>query len=241
MPSGYHNREDILAAHIRRLLTSLCPPAYDKIATKAEYWIEYAITEQLMTPKDLAERISSVAWSFEDENSDLLRFLKEFHDAPNRSKQMKSFVTELCLHTLRWFAVASADSFRPFESGLAVTVGGVKGFVRAASFVGHLIKYGLLGRELVRRHLKPLAAHCYFDCQGDVVDQPLCTRANAIYQLFTIAGDTLLRGVLEPQDIQDCFEMLKRRVPFGTVNGMSPPDAAKLVVRVFVLRYSYVC
>ena len=234
MPSGYHNREDVLAANIRRLLTSLRPPVYDKIATKAEYWIEYAITERLTTPEDLAERVSSVAWSFEDENSDIPRFLKEFRDAPHRSQRIKSFVPQLCLHTLRWLAVASADSFLPFESGLAVAIGGAKGFVRAASFVGHLIECGLFGPELARRHLKPLTAHYYHDCQGDVVDQSLCTRANAIYQLFTVAGNSLLRGLLEPEDVQDCFELLEKRVPFGTVNGMGPPDTVKLTVWGFV-------
>jgi hypothetical protein len=240
MPSGYHNREDVLAANIRRLLTSLRPLTYNKIALKTEYWIEYAITERLTTPKDLAERVSLVAWSFGDDNSDIPRFLKEFRDAPHRSEQMRSFVAELCLHTLQWFGVACADSFRPFENGTAVAIGGARGFVRAASFVGHLFECGLLDRELVQRHLKPLTAHYYCDSQGDLVDQPLCARANAIYQLFTVAGGTLLQGLLEPEDVQDCFEMLERRVPFGTVNEMGPPDTVKLSVRGFITRYLYV-
>ena len=229
MPSGYHNREDVLAANIRRLLTSLRPLTYDKVASKTEYWIQYVITERFTTPKDLAERVSSVAWDFEDDNSDIPRFLKEFRDAPHRSEQMRSFVDELCLHTLRWFAVASADSFGTFAP--AVAIGGGKGFVRAASFVGHLIECGLLGRDLVRRHLKPLTTHCCDNRQGDSVDQPLCIKASAIHQLFAIAGETLLQGILEPEDVQDCFEMLERRAAFGAVDGIDLPDAVKLNVR----------
>lgn len=228
MPDGFHNREDVLATNIRHLLTSLRPPTYDRTASKTEYWIEYVITERFTTPKDLAERVSSVAWNFED-NSDIPRFLQEFRNAPHRSEQMRSFVDELCLHALRWFAVASADS--PLFPGFSVTIGGGGGFVRAASFVAHLIERGLLDHGLVRRHLKSLTAHCYNDRQDDSVDKPLCTRANAIYRLFTIAGKTLLQGLLEPEDVRDCLETLERRVPFGTVNGMDPPDPVKLNVR----------
>ena len=229
MPNGYHNREDVLAANIRHLLTSLCPSAYGKIAPKIEYWIEYVITERFATPEDLAKKVSSVAWYFEDNNSEIPRFLKEFRDAHHRSEQMKSFVDQLCLHTLRWFAVASADSFS--YHGPEATIGGTKGLVRAASFVGYLIECGLLRRELVRRHLKPLTAHYYPDCQKHAVDYPRCTRANAIYRLFVIAGNTLLQGLLEPGDVQDCFEMLERQISFGEFEGMAPPDEAKLNVR----------
>ena len=231
MPNGYHNRQDVIAANIRRLLTSLRPPTYDTIASKAEYWIEYAITERFTTYKELAEGVSSVAWDFEDNNSDIPRFLKELRDAPHRPEQMRSFVDELCLHILRWFAVASADSFGCLDGSSAVTIGGGKGFVRAAWFTGRLVESGLLGRDLVRRHLKPLTAHCYDNHQVDAVDQALCIRANAIYQLFTTAGNTLLQGLLEPEDVQDCFEMMERRVSFGPVSGIDLPDAAKLNVR----------
>ena len=56
-------------------------------------------------------------------------------------------------------------------------------------------------------------------------------RAHAIYQLFIAAGDTLLQGLLEPQEVQDCFEKLEIRVSFGEIKGVDGFDPAKLNVR----------
>jgi hypothetical protein len=221
---GYHNRQPVLATKIRNLLCSLSPSTYDQIAPKIEYWIEYGITEQFTTTDDLVERVSFVAWDC-NEPRDVARFFKEFRDAPHRSERMKSFVDELAIHVLRWFTIAAADNFASIynsrynhnaTSGYNSTVnhnynyghnldvpvtpgGGWTGFPRAASFVGHLIECGLLGHDLVRRHLiKPLIAHHGYDN----------SRAGAIYQLFVAAGNTLLQGLLEPGDVQVCFETL---------------------------------
>jgi hypothetical protein len=195
---GFHNRQPIIAAKIRRLLHFLSPSTYDEIAPKIEYWIEYVITEQFTTINDLVERVSAVAWEKCASRSDISRFLKEFRDAPHRSERTRSFVDELCLHILRWFAIAAAEDL-PASGHLSVMNGGKEGFTRAALFVGHLIKCGLLNHDLVRRHLiKPLVAHHGYDNH----------RAKAIYRIFVVAGNTLLQGLLEPKDVQVCFEIL---------------------------------
>jgi hypothetical protein len=240
---GYHNRQPVLATKIRRLLRSLSPSTYDETAPKIEYWIEYVITEQFTTTDDLVERVSFVAWEC-DEFRDIARFFKEFRDAPHRSGQMRSFVDELATHVLRWFAIAAADNFASgynshynpnttasssrsnnnhnygYSHNLDVPVtpgGGWIGFPRAASFVGHLIECGLLGHDLVRRHLiKPLIAHHDHDNY----------RAAAIYNLFVVAGNTLLQGLLEPGDVQACFETLDTYCA-----GTEGSKAAKLNVR----------
>jgi hypothetical protein len=235
---GYHNRQSVIAAKIRNLLRSLSPSTYDQIAPKIEYWIEYGITEQFTTTDDLVERLSFVAWEC-DKPGEIARFFKEFRDAPHRSEQMRSFVDEFAVHVLRWFAIAAADSFASdHDSGYAYAYGphydhsfnhslnwdvpvtpggGWTGFPRAASFVGHLIECGLLSHDLVRRHLiKPLTAHHGYDN----------SRACAIYQLFTVAGKTLLQGLLEPGDVQVCFETLD-----ACRRGIGGFDVAKLNVR----------
>ena len=104
-----------------------------------------------------------------------------------------------------------------------ITIRGGEGFVRAASFVGNLIECGVLGHELVRRHLvKPLIVpHCGGHGDTNVF------RASAIYQLFYAARNTLLRGLLEPEDIKVCFETLDTQV--GHISGSS--IAGKLPVR----------
>jgi hypothetical protein len=236
---GYHNRQPVLATKICHLLRSLSPSTYDETAPKIEYWIEYAITEQFTTTDDLVERVSFVAWEC-DEPRDIARFFKEFRDAPHRSERMRSFVDEFAIHVLRWFAIAAADNFASgYNSGyvkaynslshyhsvdygfgwdVPVTPGGGWiGFPRAASFVGHLIECSLLGHDLVRRHLiKPLIAH--HDHHN--------SRAEAIYNLFVVAGNTLLQGLLEPGDVQVCFETLDTYC--ARAGG---PKAAKLNVR----------
>jgi hypothetical protein len=227
---GYHNRQPALAAKIRNLLRSLSPSTYDNIAPKIEYWIEYGITEQFTTTEDLVERVSFVAWEC-DESREIARFFKEFRDAPHRSERMRSFVDELTTHVLRWFAIAAADDFASgyissnyynhtygYSCHVPVTPGSDwTGFPRAASFVGHFIECGLLGHDLVRRHLiKPLIAH------HDYHD----SRAKAIYNLFVVAGNTLLQGLLEPGDVQVCFGALGIYCA-----GTGGPKAAKLNVR----------
>ena len=115
-----------------------------------------------------------------------------------------------------------------YGTGLVSKDGGY-GFVRAASFVGHLIGRGLVDRELVRRHLcKPLTVHYYSD-SGDAQKQAI--RANAIYELFTAAGNALLQGLLEPEDIQICFERMEARISLGDISRLYALDTAKLDVR----------
>jgi len=218
---GYHNRQSVLATNICKLLYSLSPSKYDEIAPRIEYWIEYAITEQFTTIDDLVERISPMVWNTSGSDPDISRFLKEFRDAPHRSKGTKSFVDELCLHVLRWFAIASTDNFPGAGwDGGSIPIGGGEGFIRAASFVGHLIERGLLSNELVRRHLvKPLTNH-YFE--ESKYDPPTHYRTRAIHQLFIVAGNTLLQGLLEPGDVQTCFEILDIRIWFKQGIGYQP-------------------
>ena len=227
--TGYHNCKAALASNIRDLLRDLEPSTYDEIAPMIEYWVEYGLTEKFTTIVDLVERVSPVAWDTHGSPSDISRFLKEFRDAPHRSEQARSFIDELCLHILRWFAVASTDKFgAEWRDGL-VSKGGGPGFIRAASFVGHLIECGLLGRELVRRHLpKPLTTHRYNN-NGDAMNQAI--RANAIYNLFTIAGNTLLQGLLEPEDVLACFKKMAARIPLGEISGVDTIDAGRFTVR----------
>lgn len=221
-------RQAVLATNICRLFYDLGPSTYDEVAPKIEWWIEYVLGEQFMTTSDLVERVSPVAWdSPRPSHSDISRFLKEFREAPHRSEQARSFVDGLCIYLLRWFAVASAeDLWVNWSKGLALECGG-PGFISASSFMGHLIERGLLGGELVRRHIfKPLANHYYNP--GNLSKQSI--RANAIYELFT-AGNTLLQGFLEPEEVRDCFEKLEIRVTLGNIGGLDPLAAARLNVR----------
>jgi len=223
---GYHTRQPILAANISDLLCSLSSARYDEIAPRIEYWIEYVITEQFTTVDDLVERVSSAVWrNNPDSHSDVSRFLREFRDAPHRSTGTKSFVDGLCLHVLQRFAIASTDSFRgTWEESISICGG--EGFIRAASFVGHLIERDLLSDELVRRHLvKPLTTH-YFE--KNKYDDATHYRTRAIYQLLIVAGNTLLQGLLEPGDVQVCFEILHT---YTTINQTPKLDATKLDVR----------
>ena len=96
---GYHHHKTVLATNISDLLCALGPSTYDEVAPKIEYWIEHVITERFMTADDLVEQLSPLAWKPSPENHRpaIPRFLKEFHDAPNRSKGAKSFVDEFSL------------------------------------------------------------------------------------------------------------------------------------------------
>ena len=217
---GFHNRQHHITLKIRTLLVFLTnnPSEYDKIAPKIEYWIEYALRERLTTVDELVEGVSYAAWDQGGSYTSIVRFLKEFYDAPHRSEQTRSFVDKLCEYVLRWFATAAAeDSYSGNIHSLAS--GGGSGFMRAASFVGHLIEGSLLSHELVRQHLaKSLIAH---------YDQNYY-RANAIYQLFLAAGNTLLRGLIDPEDAQIYFEILNTQMSAGSIEGSDP---GKLQVR----------
>ena len=225
---GYHNCKAVLATNICNLLCSLGPSTYNEIAPKIEYWIEYSLTEQFTTIDDLAERVSSVAWREHIPRWHISIFLKKFRGGSHCSEQARTFIDELCFHILRWFAVASAEDLLADSSKALVSKGGGRGFLRAALFVGHLIKHGLLSRELVRRHLsKPLTTHHYND--DNVVKQAV--RARAIYNLFTVAENTLLQGFLEPEDVQVCFERLETGISLGEIEGLPAFDVERLNVR----------
>ena len=211
--AGFHNRRPHIASKIRSLIALLTkePPEYDKIAPKIEYWIEYVLCERFVTVDELVEDISYVAWEQGGSFLSVGKFLKEFSGAPHRSEQARSFVVKLCEHILRWFAIAAVEDSYPTNTTIASGDG--PGFIRAASFVGHLIEWGLLSHELVRRHIvKPLITHDDNDDNSH--------RTNAIYQLFIAAGSTLLRGILEPEDIQVCFDTLDANIPRGYVAGL---------------------
>ena len=227
---SYHNRQSTFVRKICSLLRSLDLSTYSEVAPKVEYWIEYSFTEHSTTVDELVEGVSPMAWGVGVSCAFIVQFLKEFRDAPHRSEKAKSFVDELCSHILRWFAAASAQDAEPGEyynaSGVAICGG--NGFARAASFVGYLIECGLLSHELVRRHLvKPLISHHYAD-QADARTSGKATRANAIYRLFVAARNTLLQGLLEPDDVQACFKALDANTPF---KGVMELDAAKINVQ----------
>ena len=208
---GYHNRQGPICSKIRYLLSVLTevegPLEYHQTASKIEYWIEYVLREGFITVDELVEGVSSVAWGGVQDYY-AARFLKEFYDAPHRSEQARSFVSQLCPCVLRWFTIASTEDLNSwFGTPSLISSGGASGFINAASFVGHLIERRLLSHELVQRHLtKPLTNH--YDDGDRNVKYPGATRAQAIYRLLTAAGNTLLQGLLEPDDVQACFDIL---------------------------------
>jgi len=194
-----------------------------------EYWIEYALTEQSLDVDDLVEQLSPWVWAHRDSESDAAaaRFLKQFRDAPHRSGKAKSFVDRLCSRVILWFTAASAEDPEPWNGSNAGKVGryGGGGLINTALSVGHLVERGLFNREFVRRHLvKPLITHRYVD--GVNVHQK-SFRVEAIYHLLS-AANTLLQGLIEPEDVNVCFEMLESEIPQGRVPGL---DAGKLSVR----------
>jgi len=217
--TGYHNRGIVFAAKISNLLRSLDWATCREISPKVEYWIDYALTEQSVNADDLVDQLSPMMWENRSSDSHVVRFLKEFHDAPHRSEQARSFVDSFCSRVLRSFAAASAEDLgRSYRSDIfKIAACGGEGFVRAASLVGHLIECGLLNRKLVGRHLiKPLIAHQYTGRDY----QHKSFRARAIYQLLVVAGRTLLQGLLEPEDVRVCFETLNSEIPSGGVVGL---------------------
>ena len=110
MPNGpgYHNRREPICSKIRSLLISLSnePSNYDQIAPKAEYWIDYVLREDFATVDELVEGVSDVGWDGGGSYANVARFFKEFYDAPHRSEQGRSFVSQLCPFVLRRFAIA---------------------------------------------------------------------------------------------------------------------------------------
>jgi hypothetical protein len=218
MSAEYRSCKESVGSKIRSLLISLTkePSEYDEITPKIGYWIEYVLREDFLTVDELVEGVSHVAWEQGGSFASVGKFLKEFRDAPHRSEQARTFVTRMCTHVLRWFAIASAEDL---DGGCNAG----SGFIRAASFVGYLIEWGLLSHELVRCHLiKPLISHRDNDAN---LLSPGAVRAVAIYVLFAAAGNTLLQGLLKPDDVQVCFHKLSLRPlpPMGF-------DAAKLKV-----------
>jgi len=229
---SYHDRDNIISTKICSLFYSLKTSTYDEVAPKIEYWIECALTEQLTTIDKLVEQVSVIAWTNHDFHASA-RFLKGFRDAPHRSEQAKLLVDELCARAFRWFLVASAEDFSSDLWDGRIWSHGGKDPIQGVPFVGHLIEYDLLNHELVRRHLvKSLIAHHYTD--RDTLAE--AARARVIYQLFSVVGKTLLQGLLEPEDVRVCFEILdaQRSRPEGIVKldetklevqCATPPDA----------------
>ena len=218
---GYDHRKGQIFSKIRSLLILLTnePSKYDEVASEIEYWIEYVICEGFVTVDELVEGVEGVAWDKGGSFASVARFFRKFHDAPHRSGQARSFVAQLCTHILRWFAIASVEDLSWSHKYYTISPNHGSGFVRAASFVGHLIESGLLAHDLVRRHLiKSLTKHPYHHL-GDK-DSAETVRANAIYQLFAAAGNTLLQGLLEPEDAQVCFGILDTRR--GWITGFEP-------------------
>ena len=224
---GFHNRKKHICSRICSLLIALTkePSKYGEITPKIEYWIEYVLREDFLTVDELVEGVSHVAWNTDDGSfASVGKFLKEFRDAPHRSEQARTFVIQMCSHVLRWFAIASTENLSSDLDATSVSSGTGRGFIRAASFVGYLIEWGLLSRELVQRHLtKSLTNHYDNDLRAN---SPGAYRAVAIHRLFIAAGNTLLRGFLEPDDVQACFDTLETWSP----RGVGCDIAAKLKV-----------
>ena len=203
--AGYHNRGISISAKISSLFCLLDSSTHDEITPKIEYWIELALTQQLMTTDELVEQVSLLVWNGLRSAPSFSRFLKEFRDSPRRSAQARSFVDDTCTRVFRWFVVASAEDLGEDSNDGIVVIGGGNSFMGVASYIGHLIKCDLLSHELVRLHLvKPLITHHYSSPNGTAES----VRANAICRLFYNAGDSLLRDLLEPEDARVCLEIL---------------------------------
>jgi len=233
--NGFHNCKDPISSKVRSRLSWLTKTQskYDLIARNLEYLIEYVLRERFMTVDELVEGVSYVAWEDGGSFANVGRFLKEFRDAPHSSEQARSFVSQLCSHVLRWFTIASVEYFPTESHNGMISSGGGKGFIRAASFVGHLIGWGLLSPELVRQHLIKLLTDHYYGYTESFRSN--LVRANAIYQLFTAAGNTLLQGVFEAEDVWICFETIDAQSKEGNIKEY---DAARVKVRCTTLAKS---
>ena len=215
-----HRDRDIdVSIRIYSLLSCLDTQTYDEVAAEVGYWTEWALTQQLTTVEKLVEDVSALAWTSHPSPASFARFLKELRDSPRRSAQARSFIDEFCTRVFRSFSAASAEDLEIDWQEGTVANGGGYGFVNAASFIGHLIDCDLLDRELVRLHLiKSLTTHRY-----PRAETPAETvRVGAIRRLFIIAGDTLVQGLLEPEDVRVCFGILGTRSSRpGGIGGLS--------------------
>ena len=216
---GYHNRAISISAKISSLFRLLDELTHDEIAPKIEYWIELALTQQFTTVDELVEQVSLLVWNGLRSCTSFSRFLREFRDSPRRSAQARSFVDNICTRVFRWFVAASAEDLGEDSNDGIAAIGGGNSFMRVALYVGQLIKCDLFSHELVRLHLiKPLITHHYPSPNGAAES----IRANGICRLFWNAGDTLLRGLLEPEDSRVCLEILGARLSRpGGVTGFS--------------------
>ena len=207
---SYQNRGTGVSAKIYSLLSCLNTETYQEIVPKLEYWIEFAFSQQFTTAAKLAEHVSTMAWVVHISPTSLARFLKEFRDSPRRSAHARSFVNELCTQAFWWFTAASAEDLpMSWSYRHQVANGGGGGFMEAASFVGHLIECDLLNHKLVRQHLiKPLTIH-YYPSPGTIQE---LVRSAAIFRLFVAAGNTLVQGLLEPDDARACFDVLETKL-----------------------------
>ena len=220
---GYHNCAISISAKIYSLFRLLEIPTYDGIAPKIEYWVELALTQQFTTVDELVEQVSLLVWNGLKSPISFSRFLREFRDSPRRSAQARSFVDDTCTRVFQWFVAASAEDLGEDSNDGIAAIGGGNGFMKVALYVGQLIKHDLLSHELVRLHLiKPLTTHHYPSPNGTAE----AVRANVICRLFYIAGDTLLRGLLEPEDSRVCLEILGAQLsgPGARITGFSNAD-----------------
>jgi hypothetical protein len=205
---------NLISSKIRSLLISLTnkPSDYDQIAPKIEYWIEYVLRAHFTTVDELVEGVSYVAWEDGGSYASVARFLKEFRDAPHRSEQARSFVTQLCSYVLRWFAIASVESFQ-----WTAMVRWVKLRIRWRERLHprSIVRWSSHRPRLAEPRARAAASHQATDKplrRGRVSKKPLWEppRANAIYQLFIAAGNTLFQGLLEAEDVRICFETIGR-------------------------------
>jgi hypothetical protein len=223
----YSGRGMAVSGRIYLLLSCLDTQTYDEVAPKIGYWFELALTQQLTTVDELVEYVSDVAWTIHHSPESFARFLQEFRDSSRRSAQARSFVDGLCTRVFQWFIAASAEDLKMDDARNRVAKKDEgRCFAESASVVGHLIKRSLLDHKLVRPYLvKSLTMHYY-----PHIETPAETvRANAICRLFAVAGSTLVQGVLEPEDVRVCFEILGAR--WSGPSGIEESPAAKLEVQ----------
>ena len=188
-------------------------------------WTELALTQQFTTVDELVERVSTWIWNGQYAPACFSRFLKEFRNSPHRSAQARSFVDEVCTRFFLWFTAASAEDLQRNSTSGRVAVYGGNGFIEGASFVGHFIECGLLDHELVQSHLVKALTH-HYPCPAEPAR---IVRANAVFRLFVAAGNTLLQGLLEPDDVRTCFEILETQL--SRPGGMAGLSTTKLEVQ----------
>ena len=207
---SYHNCGISVSGKIYDIFRQLNPQTCGDLTPRIESWIEVALTQELTTVDELIVRVSNLAWFGPGDgfHSSFARFLKRFRDSSRRSEQARSFVDGVCARLFRWFAAASADDIEMNQTPGNTAQNGGTGFVEGTSTVGLLIECQLLDHELVRLHLIKRLTHHYPYPPGSA----RTVRASAIYRLFAVAGNTLLRGLLELEDVQVCFEMLETQL-----------------------------